>query len=217
MRDAGVRVLGQAFCLCGGVALSLSLCACVLEMAKSKVRDAAFDASKIPPFANSPFLLERVQNHTNHNQVRRCEPSLLSSLADPSHHLSQNKKAHRNGIKKPQAHKYSKTKGVSEHAEMPCCMHVVCEWHACVPYPHNDPLRAPLQMDPKFLRNQVRGLGTHARCLMGAPASCVLFGWSQRLRGLSLTFLPTTPILMRRGTPRSTTRSRARIHELCLR
>ncbi len=204
-------------------------------MAKSKVRDAAFDASKIPPFANSPFLLERVQNHTNHNQVRRCEPSLLSSLADPSHHVSQNKKAHRNGIKKPQAHKYSKTKGVREHAEMPCCMHACgCDvsertdefirsfevWrgmHATVPYPHADPLRTPLQMDPKFLRNQVRGLGTHARCLMGAPASCVLFGWSQRLRGLSLTFLPTTPILMRRGTPRSTTRSRARIRELCLR
>ena len=71
---------------------------------------------------------------------------------------SQNKKAHRNGIKKPVANKYSKTKGVSAAAAISCDdANIYFLGISLSSLTLASLLFPPLlfQMDPKFLRNQV--------------------------------------------------------------
>lgn len=89
--------------------------------------------------------MSKSKNHTAHNQT---------------------KKVHKNGIKKPQKHKYSSRKGVS-HTVHVCVMpssHII---RSCWVVWYTSHLLIPpfsilishslhfLQMDPKFLRNQV--------------------------------------------------------------
>lgn len=82
---------------------------------------------------------------------------------------NQSKKAHRNGIKRPQKHKYTSRKGVSfgvrvgEEGCSPLVLSgarslthshtLLARSHPRDLHPHH---HTPLQMDPKFLRNQVR-------------------------------------------------------------
>jgi len=83
---------------------------------------------------------------------------------------NQSKKAHRNGIKRPQKHKYTSRKGVSlfggegggrggEGLQLrlfPCPSRSRAISHASSPPSPPPTTPSSTQTDPKFLRNQVR-------------------------------------------------------------
>lgn len=123
-----------------------------------------FDLIVLLPRLTRPFLPLCVEPHEPQPgaSLAMCARSSLVAACEvlikciPLICASQNKKAHRNGIKKPAANKYSKTKGVSvpRRGSAAATLFPRCHFDLLA-HPGLSSLPPSPQMDPKFLRNQV--------------------------------------------------------------